>query len=98
MLKFYLNTVLIYFIIFISSGILFKKDFIKARDKIRKELYVNSKIQGNAKTTFTYLLISCIPFIRIIFLIGKFMVIFYPDDYIEIAKKNQKKEGNEENE
>jgi hypothetical protein len=98
MLKFYLNTVLIYFIIFVSSGILFKKDFIKARDKIRKELNDNSKIQGNAQTTFNYLLVSCIPFIRLISLLIKFWLMINPDEYIKIAKKNQKKEGKEENE
>ena len=95
MIKFYLSTVAIYFMIYISSGILFKKDWVKARDKIRKELNDNSKIQSNMQTTFTYLLISCIPFIRTIFLIGKFMVMINPDEYIEISKNHKIKNKEE---
>ena len=37
MLKIYLDSVVIYFIIYMSTGLLFKKDFIKARDRLRKE-------------------------------------------------------------
>lgn len=87
MIKFYLSTVAIYFMIYIASGILFKKEFRKARDKVRKELNDNSKINGNIKTTFIYIIISFIPFIRLIGLIGKYYMILNPDEYIKRVKE-----------
>lgn len=91
MLKFYLETVLIYFLMYIATGILFKKEFIKARDKIRKELNYDSKIQGTIRTTITYLIISFIPFIRFLFIFCKFWLMANTDDYIKIAKEKQDK-------
>lgn len=87
MIKFYLDTVMIYFIIYITSGILLREQFIKARDKARKELNNNSKIDGNIRTTFTYLLISFIPFVRLFALIGKHYMIFNTDEYIKKVKE-----------
>lgn len=89
MIKFYLSTVLIYFIVYVTSGILFKKEFIKARNKLRKELNDNRKIYGNIRTTFTYLLISFIPFIRLCVLISKFYLIIDTKGFIENAKKKE---------
>ena len=91
MIKFYLSTVVIWFIIYISSGILLKKQFIKARNKIRKELNDNSKIYSNIRTTFVYLLISSIPFVRLIVLIGKYYMIMYTDEYIKKAKEKSER-------
>ena len=88
MIKFYLYTVVIYFIIYITSGIFFRKEFRIARDKLRKETNNNSKIYSKTRTTFTYLTISFIPIIRLLFLIGKFYLIFDPDEYIK--KTNNK--------
>ena len=93
MLKFYLSTVLIYFIVYMASGILMRKQFIKARDKFRKEMNDNSKIYGNIKTMIDYLLLSFIPLIRLFFLIGKYYFITNTDDFI----KKTKERGNIDN-
>lgn len=93
MLKIYIDTVIIYFVIYMATGILFRKNYIKARDKIRKELNDNSKTYGVIITTITYLIISFIPFIRLIGLIGKFLIMTDPDGYIKICK--EKKEDKE---
>jgi len=95
MLKFYLDTVCVYFVIYIAIGILFKKEFIKARDKVRKELNDNSKIQGTIKTTFNYLIISFIPLIRFIGIFGKMSMIIDTDGYIKRIKEKQESEKKE---
>lgn len=87
MFKFYLSTVLIYFIVYMASGILMRKQFIKARDKFRKEMNDSSKIYGNIRTTIDYLLLSFIPLIRLLFLIGKYYFITNTDDFIKKTKK-----------
>ena len=87
MIKFYISTVVIWFIIYISSGILLKEQFIKARNKVRKELNNNSKIYGYIRTTFAYFLISCIPFVRLFAFIGKLYMITNTDEYIKIVKE-----------
>lgn len=87
MIKLYLSTVIIYFITYIASGILTRKQFIKARDKFRKETNDNSKIYGIIRTTIDYLLISCIPFIRLLGLIGKYYFITNTDGFIKKAKE-----------
>ena len=94
MLKFYLETICIYFIIYITSGILFRKEFIKARDRVRKELNDNSKTNGVMETTFNYLIISCIPVIRVLGIFGKFYMINNTDDYIKMAKEKKNKDAN----
>ena len=91
MLKIYLETVFIYFVVYIATGILFKKEYIKARDKARKELNDNSEIYGVIRTTFTYLIISFIPLIRFLGIFGKMWMIFDIDSYIKRVKKNRKR-------
>lgn len=93
MLKFYLSSVSIYFIVYMASEILMRKQFIKARDKFRKEMNDNSKIYGNIKTMIDYLLLSFIPLIRLFFLIGKYYFITNTDDFI----KKTKERGNIDN-
>lgn len=88
---FYLETVCMYFFAYIVIGILFKKHFIKARDKVRKELNDNSKIKGTIETTFYYLIISFIPVIRFIGLVSKWYMIIDTDGYIEMLKERQKR-------
>lgn len=89
MLKFYIETVIIYFVIFVISGLLLKKHFIKARNKVRKELDDKRKIDGYFKTTITYLFISFIPVFRFAILYGKFYMTFFTDDFIKRAKENK---------
>ena len=89
MLKFYFETICMYFFSYIAIGILFKKEFIKARDKVRKELNINSKIKGTIETTFNYLIISFIPVIRFIGLVSKWYMIIDTDGYIEMLKEKQ---------
>lgn len=87
MIKIYLSTVIIYFAIYIVSGILTRKQFIKARDKFRKETNNNPEIYGIMRTTINYLLISCIPFIRLLVLIGKYYFMINIDEFIKIQNK-----------
>ncbi len=87
MIKFYLITVMIYFAIYIVSGILMRKQFIKARNKLRKETNDNSKIYGYIRTTIDYLLISFIPIVRLITLIIKYYLIANTDDFIKMMKE-----------
>lgn len=87
MIKFYLSTVLIYFVIYIASGILTRKQFIKARDKLRKATNNNSKIYGYIRTTVYYLLISFIPIIRLFVLIGKYYFVANTDEFIKRVKE-----------
>ena len=87
MIKFYLITVMIYFAIYIVSGILMRKQFIKARNKLRKETNDNSKIYGYIRTTINYLLISFIPFVRLITLILKYYLVANTDDFNKMTKE-----------
>ena len=91
MLKIYLETVFIYFVVYIATGILFKKEYIKARDKARKELNDNSEIYGVIRTIFTYSIISFIPLIRFLGIFGKMWMIVDIDSYIKRVKKNRKR-------
>ena len=94
MLKFYLDTVIIYFLIYVTSGLLLKKEFVKARDKFRKELEINDKLYSNIKTTLGYLLLSFIPFIRLIALITKFYMITNTEELIKKVKGNENVNSN----
>ena len=89
MIKFYLSTVIIWFIITMSNHIVFHKQFIKSRELIRKETNDNSKKWGYVKTTFVYLLISFIPIIRLFELISYHMMITNPKKMIEIIKERE---------
>ena len=87
MIKFYLSTVLIYFIIYITSGILTRKQFIKARNKLRKATNDNSKIYGYIRTIMDYLLLSFVPIIRLFGLIGKYYFVANTDEFIKRVKE-----------
>ncbi len=91
MIKFYLSTVLIYFMVYITSGILFRKQFIIARNKLRKATNANSKIYGVVRTSIVYLLISFIPVIRFLSLAGKYYLVFNTNEYIKATIKRNKK-------
>lgn len=94
MLKIYLISCLIWFIILMAQALLFHREFIKARDKFRKETNTNSKIDGYFKTTFTYLLASFIPVYRLFLCLGKFIFVFNPDKFIENYKVQKESEEN----
>lgn len=64
-----------------------RKQFIKARNKLRKETNDNSKIYGYIRTTINYLLISFIPFVRLITLILKYYLVANTDDFIKMMKE-----------
>lgn len=92
MIKFYLSTVLIYFVIYIASGILLKKQFIKARNKFRKATNDNSKIYGYTRTIMDYLLLSFVPIIRLFGLIGKYYFVANTDEFIKRVKEKENDE------
>ena len=91
MIKFYLITVLIYFIVYITGGLVFRKQFIIARNKLRKATNNNSKIYGVVRTSIVYLLISFIPVIRFLSLVGKYHLVFNTNDYIKAVIRRNKK-------
>ena len=90
MIKFYLSTVIIWFIIIMSNHIVFHKQFIKSRELIRKATNDNSKKWGYIKTTFVYLLVSFIPIIRLFELISYHMMIANPEEMVKIIKEREK--------
>ena len=89
MLKIYLISCLIWFIILMAQALLFHREFIKARDKFRKETNNDTKIDGYFKTTFEYLLASFIPVYRLLLCLGKFIFVFNPDKIIKAYKEKE---------
>lgn len=89
MLKIYLISCLIWFIILMAQSLLFHREFIKARDKFRKETNTNTKIDGYFKTTFTYLLASFIPVYRLFLCLSKFIFVFNTDKIIKAYKEKE---------
>ena len=89
MLKIYLISCLIWFIILMSQALLFHREFIKARDKFRKETNTDTKIDGYFKTTFAYLLASFIPVYRLFVCLSKFIFVFNPDKIIKAYKEKE---------
>ena len=89
MLKIYLISCLIWFIILMAQSLLFHREFIKARDKFRKETNTDTKIDGYFKTTFAYLLASFIPVYRLFVCLSKFIFVFNPDKIIKAYKEKE---------
>lgn len=89
MLKIYLISCLIWFIILMAQALLFHREFIKARDKFRKETNTDTKIDGYFKTTFAYLLASFIPVYRLLVCLSKFIFVFNPDKIIKAYKEKE---------
>lgn len=89
MIKFYLSTVVVWFVIIMANHISFHKQFIKARNKIRKATNDNSKTYGYIRTTLMYLIVSFIPIYRFIELVTYHMMIANPNKMIEIIKKRE---------
>ena len=89
MLKIYLISCLIWFIILMAQALLFHREFIKARDKFRKETNNDTKIDGYFKTFFAYLLASFIPVYRLFLCLGKFIFVFNPDKIIKAYKEKE---------
>ena len=92
MLDFYLDTVVIYFIIFLAEGLVFRDTFLKSQEKINNALNIKKEEMEFLQTTMMYLLISCIPGIRLIALVSKIIYTFYPEKVIEALKKEEKNE------
>lgn len=89
MLKIYLVSCLIWFIILMSQAFLFHRKFIKARDKYRKKMNINTNLDGYFKTFLMYLLASFIPVYRFLLCLNKFIFIFNPDKFIETQKEKK---------
>ncbi len=89
MLKIYLVSCLIWFVILIAQAFLFHREFIKARDKYRKKMNINTNLDGYFKTFLMYLLASFIPAYRFLLCLSKFIFIFNPDKFIETQKEKE---------
>ena len=88
--KIYFYSSIIWFIIMLLEGIIFRKQYIKARDKIRKATNDNSKIWNNTQTVIFYLIISFIPVVRFIILFCKVYAMIFPKDIIKSIKEHEK--------
>lgn len=87
MLKIYLDSVIIYFVIFLAEGLLFRKEYRKAQDKLNEYYKREEKRSGYIKTTFVYLLISLVPILRTIVLITKIYITSNIDGFIKFLKE-----------
>lgn len=94
MIKIYIYSVVVWFVLFILTGIVFKKKFKEAQIKIRKFTDWNEEEYGVLKTTILYLIESLIPVRRCLLFFGKLVVIFRTDVFIEFLK--EKKEDDKE--
>ena len=90
MFKLYITTVIIWFIVLIDQSIVFYEPFKKAQKKIKKETN-NEDIKewGNIKTTLWYLLVSFIPFVRLIAFISKIIMITDTNKIIEEIRRKE---------
>lgn len=88
MLKVYLSSVLIWFLIIVSFSIATKQEFLKNVDKLEKALNKpKMKKWSYTKTTFNYLLASFVPVFRVGVLIAKVNLVFNIEKVIERAKE-----------
>lgn len=95
MLKFYISTVIIWFVIFIAEAILTHEDVKKMQDKIRKEFEIEKiKVRKYRyiKNTFRYLLISCIPLIRLVVLVIEIYITYDPNVAINLLNNKRNKD------
>ena len=88
MLKFYLDSVMIYFIILVVSGIVFHKQFEEGKKKL--EDYKEGEQMGYIETALFYLGIAFIPVIRFFAVVVKLAIIFNTDKCEEILKESEK--------
>ena len=88
--KIYFYSSLIWFAVIMLEGIIFKKQFIKARDKVRKATNNNGKVWNNIETTVFYLIASFIPIFRFICLLMKVYMTIFPKDIIKSIKETDK--------
>jgi hypothetical protein len=89
MLKFYIETSIMWFIIIITHSIVFHASFKKAQEKINKEVPSNEKKWGFLKTLLWYMFISFVPVFRLFLIVGKTIMIFETDKVIEKMKENK---------
>lgn len=91
MLKFYIETSIMWFIILITHSIVFHASFKKALEKINKEVPSdeNEKKWGFLRTLLWYMFISFVPVFRLFLIVGKTFMIFETDKAIEKMKENK---------
>lgn len=97
MLKFYLDTCVIWWMIFVAEGLLFNETFIKNIDKLSKYLNKDastSKRKSFVNTIIVYWIISMIPIFRLILFMIKLVITFNTDKLIE-AMDEEKRNKNE---
>ena len=97
MLKFYLDTCVIWLMIFIAEGLLFRETFIKNTDKLSKYLSKDMstrKRKSFVNTIIVYCIISMIPIFRLILFMIKLVITFNIDELIE-AMDEEKRNKNE---
>ena len=97
MLKFYLDTCVIWLMIFIVEGLLFRETFIRNTDKLSKYLSKDTstrKRKSFVNTIIVYWIISMIPIFRLILFMIKLVITFNIDELIE-AMDEEKRNKNE---
>ena len=90
-IKFYLISVLFWFLLIEITGIIFRKRFIKNTDVIRMITDEKGPRHSTLKTTLMYLKVAFIPILRVQVFIIKMTLTFYPKIIIEIILKEMNK-------
>lgn len=84
MLKFYLDTCVIWWMIFIAEGLLFRDTFLKNTEKLGK--YLDDEIgkrESFLSTVILYGVVSMIPIFRLVVFIIKWVITFNIDELIK---------------
>ena len=89
MLRFYIETSIMWFIILITHSIVFHTSFKKAQEKINKEIPSDKKRWGFLRTLLWHMFISFVPVFRLFLIVGKTVMIFDTDKVIEKMKENK---------
>lgn len=96
MLNFYLDTVMIYFLIFMGTGIALRKPFIEASDKLKEALNDESKRENIVKTVIFYMGVSFIPVFRLMVLLSKLALILNTEKMIELMKEREEENNDKD--
>ena len=91
MLKFYLDTCIVWWLIFIAEGLLFKDAYIKNDKKLAKYLGTyTGKRRSVANTILVYWFTCMIPIIRLLIFIIKLVITFNVDGLIKIMEEEKR--------
>lgn len=90
MMKLYISSVIIWFLIIVCFSLSTKKIFLENIKKYNEALNKEEvKKMGYIKTTLFYLMVSFVPVFRLLILVSKFYIVFNIDKLIEFEKEKK---------